>query len=102
MKGVENKKLAPKVKTPKRAPANGAKKKVDTSRCPAEDPKPITPNQSPIEDITDPLDNLPLDFCVELTRRLLTALPNLPAGAARSRAVLKTVVFFIAEYGSTA
>jgi hypothetical protein len=35
--------------------------------------------------------------CVELTRRLLTAVPTLPSGAARSRAVLKIVILFVAE-----
>jgi hypothetical protein len=33
--------------------------------------------------------------------RLLTAVPTLPSGAARSRAVLKIVILFVAEYGST-
>ena len=59
------------------------------------------PNQSPIEEISDLLDNLPVNACVELTRRLLTAVPTLPSGAARSRAVLKIVILFVAEYGST-
>ena len=64
-------------------------------------PTPIpSPNQSPIE-ISDLLDNLPVNACVELTRRLLTAVPTLPSGAARSRAVLKIVILFVAEYGST-
>jgi hypothetical protein len=44
-------------------------------------------NQSPIEEISDLLDNLRDNACVELTRRLLTAVPNLPSGAARSRAL---------------
>ena len=39
---------------------------------------------------------------VELTRRLLTAVPFLRLGPARSRVVLKIVVLFVAEYGSTA
>ena len=60
VKWAENKKLAPKVRIPKRAPANAAKHKVDTTKCPAEVPK---PNQSPIEEIAD-LDNLPFDACV--------------------------------------
>jgi hypothetical protein len=59
------------------------------------------PNQSPIDEIADLLDNLPVNACVELTRRLLTAVPSLPSGAARSRAVLKIVILFVAEYGST-
>jgi hypothetical protein len=64
-------------------------------------PTPIPPpNQSPIE-ISDLFDNLPVHACVELNRRLLTAVPTLPTGAARSRAVLKIVILFVAEYGST-
>jgi hypothetical protein len=65
-------------------------------------PAPIPPpNQSPIEEISDLLDNLPVNACVELTRQLLTAVPTLPSDAARSRAVLKIVILFVAEYGST-
>jgi hypothetical protein len=63
---------------------------------------PNHPKQSPIEEISDLLDNLALKACVELTCRLLTSVPNLPAGPARPRAVLKIVILFIAEYGSTA
>jgi hypothetical protein len=58
--------------------------------------------QSPIEEISDLLDAIPIDACVELTRRLFTAAPTLPSGAARLRALLKIVVLFLAEYGSTA
>jgi hypothetical protein len=71
--------------------------------------KPTTPDlvvptqssNSPLEDISDRLDRLPIQACVELTRRLLTSIPSLPTGAARPRAVLKTVILFVAEYGST-
>ena len=58
-------------------------------------------NQS-LNEISDLLDNLPLKERAELTRRILTSIPILPFGAARSWAVLKTVVFFVAEYGSMA
>jgi hypothetical protein len=64
--------------------------------------KMVDSKQSPIEEISDLLDNLPLKACVELTRRLLTSVPTLPVGPARSRAVLKIVILFVAEYGSTA
>jgi hypothetical protein len=47
------------------------------------------------------LDHLFLDACVQLTRRLLTSISSLPTGAARPRTVLKFVIFFVAEYGST-
>jgi hypothetical protein len=56
---------------------------------------------SVLEDISDLLDYLPLQACVELTRRLLTSIPYLPPGAAHPRAVLKTVILFVAEYDST-
>jgi hypothetical protein len=61
VKWVENKKLAPNVRTPKRLQQT------------------VTNIRPPIEEIAD-LDNLPLDECMELTRRLLTALPNPPQG----------------------
>ena len=67
-------------------------------------PNLVVPNQSstsPLEEISDPLDHLPLHACVELTRRLLTSISSLSTGAARPRAVLKTVILFVAEYGST-
>jgi hypothetical protein len=62
---------------------------------------PTQPSSSPLEDISDLLGRLPLQACVELTRRLLTSLSSLLTGAARPRAVLKTVILFVAEYGST-
>jgi len=49
----------------------------------------------------DLLDHLPLHACVELTRWLLTSISSLPTGEARPCAVLKTVILFIAEYGTT-
>jgi hypothetical protein len=66
--------------------------------------EPVAPtrtNHSPIEEISDLLDKLPLNACVDLTRRLLTSIPTLPSGSARTRAVLKIVILFVAEYGST-
>jgi len=54
-----------------------------------------------LEEISDLLDRLPLQACVELTRRLLTSISSLPTGSACPRAVLKTVIPFVAEYGST-
>jgi hypothetical protein len=67
-------------------------------------PKMVVPTQSsssPLEDISDLLDHLSLQACVEPTRRLLTSISSLPTGAALPRAVLKTVILFVAEYGST-
>jgi hypothetical protein len=57
--------------------------------------------QSPHECISD-LENLPLLACVQLTRRLLTFVSTLPPGAERQRAILKTVVLFVATYGIAA
>jgi len=56
---------------------------------------------NPLKEISDLLDRLPLQACVELTRWLLTPFSSLPSGAARPQAVLKTVILFVAEYGST-
>jgi hypothetical protein len=54
-----------------------------------------------LEGISDLIENLSLETCVDLTRRLLTSISSLPKGAARPRAVLKTVILLVAEYGST-
>jgi outer membrane biosynthesis protein TonB len=59
------------------------------------------PTPSPLEGIADLVDQLPLGACAELTRRLLTAIPSFPKGATRPRAVLKLVILFVADYGST-
>ena len=48
----------------------------------------------------DLLDHLPLHACVELTCQLLMSISSLPTGAARPHAVLKTLILFVAEYGS--
>ena len=64
----------------------------------------VVPNQtstSPLEDNSDLLDHLHIQACVDLTRRLLTSISSLPTGAARPRSVLKNVILFVAEYGST-
>ena len=58
-------------------------------------PNLVVPTQkstSPLEEISDLLDHLPLPACVELTRRFFKYI-SLPTGAARPRAVLKTVIF---------
>ena len=52
-----------------------------------------------LEGISDLLDNLPLEACVEVTRRLLTSISSLPTGVAHLRADLKTVILFLVEYG---
>jgi hypothetical protein len=59
------------------------------------------PPTDALEDISDLLDNLSLQACVKLTCWLLTSIPSFPSGVARLWAVLKTVILFVAEYGST-
>jgi hypothetical protein len=64
----------------------------------------VVPTQSstfPLKEISDLLDHLPIQACVKLTRWFLTPVSSVPTGAARPRAVLKTVIIFVAEYGST-
>jgi len=56
---------------------------------------------NPFEEISDLLHRIPLQTCVELTRRLLTSISYLPTGRARPMVVLTTVILFVAEYGST-
>jgi hypothetical protein len=58
-------------------------------------PKLVVPTQSstsPLEEISDLVHQLPIQACVVLFRRLLTSVSSLPTGAARLRAVLKTVI----------
>jgi len=53
-------------------------------------------------EIADLLDRLPLDACVELTRRIITSVPIITSGLPRSLVVLKTVVLFVSAYSITA
>jgi len=91
---------------PQRAPGKSQKKAAASAKTAAAKPtKPslVVPTQNPsttLEFISDFLEHLPLHACVELTRRFLTSISSLPTGAARPRAVLKTVILFVAEYGS--
>jgi hypothetical protein len=104
-KKARNKKPVPKVSAaPKKDPTSKAstKKCVEKHAPSKELVHPPTVNPSPVKEISDLDDTLPMKACVVLTRRLLTAIPSLPSGPARSRAVLKTVILFVAEYGSTA
>jgi hypothetical protein len=87
--------------------AGNLKKKAERVKTAAAKPTtseleaPTQPSTSPLEEISDLLDHLPIQACVELTRRLLTSISFLPTGAARPRAVLKTVILFVAEYDLT-
>jgi hypothetical protein len=105
---VRPKKPKPKpTAAPKRATGKANKKavtSVKTAAAKPSTPKLVGPSQCPtssLEEISDLLDHLPLQACVELTRRLVASISFLPTGAARPRAVLKTVILFVAEYGST-
>ena len=85
-------------------PAAGKSKKkvaasVKTAATKSTIPVLVVPT-NPLEEISDLLDRLPLQACVELTRLLLTSISSLPTGTARPRVVLKTVIHFVAEYRS--
>jgi len=56
---------------------------------------------SPLEEISDLLDNFPLQAYVELNLQLLASNSSLLTGAAPPGAFLKTVMLFVAEYGVT-
>jgi hypothetical protein len=92
---------------PKRAAGKSKKKaaaSVKTAAAKTTPPNLVVPTQnstSPLEEISDLLDDLPLPACVELTRLLLASISSLPTGAARPRGALKAVILFVAEYGST-
>jgi hypothetical protein len=102
------KKAKPEKAEPKTAPApkKAAVKPTKVASTGAKSvmaPKTVAnpPSTSPLEDISDLLDSLPLEAFVQLTRRLLASISSLPKRAARPRAVLKTVLLFVAETGDT-
>jgi hypothetical protein len=105
------KRAKPKKPVPKSTAATKAATVKPTKKAPASvKPAAAKPNNlvvtpqppsSALEDISELLDNLPLQACVELTRRLLTSIPSVPPGVARLQAVVKIVNLFVAEYGST-
>ena len=76
-------------------------KTVADKHNPAKWVAPTDTTTSTLRGISDLLDNLPLETWFELTRRLLNSISSFPTGAARPLAFLKTVIFFVAEYGST-
>lgn len=90
---------------PKQAPVTKPKEPAEFTKPSQRKPKelvvPPQLNQSPTDEISDLLDNLPISACVALTRRILTSVPTLPSGAARWQSVPKTPVLFVTEYGST-
>jgi hypothetical protein len=79
--------------------------KVKPGKSSPKNPNPTKPPPQTAKShvlFSDLLDTLPLEAFMELTRRLLIAVPTLPSGAERSRAILKIVVLCVAEFGSTA
>jgi hypothetical protein len=97
------------ISTARTKPSAGKTKKKVAASVKTATAKPTTPDMvvptqsstSPLEEMSDLLEHLPVQACVELNRRLLTSISSLPTGAARPRANLKTVILFVAEYGST-
>ena len=89
---------------PKRASWKNAAARVKTAAA-TPTTSLVVPTQSPtfpLEDISYLLDNLTLYVYVELTCRILTSISSPPPmGAACPRALLKTVILFVAEYGNT-
>jgi len=103
-KAAKSEKAEPKTTAAPKAASGKSKKSATTSAKPAAATQVVAnphPTTSPIEGISDLLDNLPLEACVELARRLPTSISSLPKGAANPQAVLKTVTLFVAEYDST-
>jgi hypothetical protein len=105
---VKTKKPEPKSTVATKPAAGKSKKKaaanVKTVAAKSTTPDLVVPTQSPnstLQVIADLLDRLPFQACVELTRRLLTSISTLPTGVVRQRAVLKTIILFMAVYGST-
>ena len=77
-------KAEPKTASAPKKAAVKHKKAASASAKPARTPKPVanTPSTSPLENISALLDSLPLEVCVQLTRRLLASISSLPKGAA--------------------
>ena len=102
------KKAGPKKPEPKPTasaqPAAGKSKKKVAAGFKTAATKPTTPvlvvPTNPLEEISYLLERLPLKPCVELTCWLLKSIFSLPTGTARPRAVLNSVILFVAEYGS--
>jgi hypothetical protein len=85
-------------------PKKKAATSVKTTATKHTTPNPAVPTKIstyPLEEISDLLDRLPLQARAEPTRLLLTSISSHPRGADRLWAVLKTIILFVAEYGST-
>ena len=101
-KKAKPEKVKPKITAAPKKAAVKPRKAASTDAKPFATPKPVAnpAPASPLEEISDLLDSVPTEACVQLTRRLLASISSLHKGAARPRAVLKTVIIFVAEYGS--
>ena len=85
-------------------PKTKAAASVKTTAAKPKPPDLVVPTESSnslLEDFSDLLDHHPIQACVELARRLHTSISSLPTGAARPRAVFKTVILLVPELGST-
>ena len=76
-------KAEPKTTSAPKKAAVKLKKAASADAKPVATPKPIANQPSPLEDISDLLDSLPLETCVQLTRWLLASISSLPKAAAR-------------------
>jgi hypothetical protein len=90
-------KAEPKSTAPNKKATVKPKKAATAGSKPAAAAKPVVISKT----ITDLVATLPSDACEELTCRLLASYSSLPTGAARHTAVLKTVILFLTEHGST-
>ena len=104
MKKAGPKKPEPKPTAAAETAAGKLKKKiaasVKTAATKATTPVLVVPT-NPLEENSNLLDRLRLQACVELTRRPLKSNSSFPTGTALPRAVSKTVILFVAEYGRT-
>ena len=91
-------KVAPKRTAEKPKKSAAGAKPVAAKNTPPNLVVPTQTSTSPLEEISDLLDHLSLPACKELCRRLFASIPSLPTGTARSRAVLKIAILFVAEY----
>ena len=83
-KAAKPEKAEPKTTAAPKAAGGKPKKSATTSAKPVAATQVVVnphPTTSPLEGISDLLDNLPLEACVELTRRLLTSISSLPKGS---------------------
>jgi hypothetical protein len=97
-------KADPKITAAPKAASVKPKKAASTGAKPVAASPPLAnshPTTSPLEGISVLIDKLPINACLELTRRVFISIPSLPKGAVRSLVVLIAVILFVAEFCST-